>query len=822
MDKATSVLAAINAGKLPSTEQASQAIDWFIQEIIPQARPGGNDELSAQGRVLAADSRTVLEAYKQFLVQKNDDNLIQQALWHLNEADLSDTSTNVIDTNEANGDMKKLRSSLRTVIEILWTNTTSQGSSLFEDFASFSRLALANAAEAIEGQAGSAKDKLREIDSEVQEGDRDAVGRKRRRLEEEKDPKVAFEHGMDTLKDAGVSVIGTAQDASQTVEENAQKANNRVRDAYFQICDRAQSDPKYHDAISTLFDTVQKWVTRSLDTASDVNKGTDLESFVDDPTPEQHVPKALRGIGSFIERLAGGKPLDDLYAKIRACVVDIRQDDDLQTWFNQFFEHLRKSVDEPGYARSDEATQRRKLLKNKWEDLKDETSESGKKWQADWAAFKEEWTQFQSRIANDKDLNRIHQAHTKLGQDIERGLVETGSQAASTGIEAAMQQASWFWQDIFKVYAPKFIDLMKGIPIPRTEYKDAEVEFVLENVDISSFKLLPAHIYIRNITDVDIKTTETSSQTAVGTLTRISAQGVQMHLKDVSFWYKDKTASIGPSEHSGLLGFKLPEKGIDIDMRIRLIPSTPPGEREGERERRRAFHTIETVSVNVSEDIELEVKESNHSILVSVFKPILVSRFREALARTLAEQTRAVLESGDALAWDIGSRSEVFADTGLGAGPAMIAAVWSEIGHYVRNTDAGWRATGTGIVREAGEGAGSKGEGASFAMGAEPQILSGEKRGPLGTGSEPLAQKAQRLTQQVKKKGQEVADEMDVDLDVDAEDAKGAAKELKDQAKELVVQGKHTVESFARSVDAKAEQEKAKPGWKSSAYDISV
>ena len=58
----------------------------------------------------------------------------------------------------------------------------------------------------------------------------------------------------------------------------------------------------------------------------------------------------------------------------------------------------------------------------------------------------------------------------------------------------------------------------------RTEYTDDEIEFVLENLDISGFNILPSHVYIRNITDVDIVTSDTlsaPSRTGIGTLTHV-------------------------------------------------------------------------------------------------------------------------------------------------------------------------------------------------------------------------------------------------------------------------------------------------------------
>jgi hypothetical protein len=131
----------------------------------------------------------------------------------------------------------------------------------------------------------------------------------------------------------------------------------------------------------------------------------------------------------------------------------------------------------------------------------------------------------------------------------------------------------------------------------------------------------------------------------------------------------------------------------------------------------------------------------------------------------------------------------------MARGAALAAGVWSEIGHLVRERSFGMRATGTGVVVDAGP---QDKDAPKFAMGAEPQILPGEKRGPLGTGSESLEHRAEKV------KGQ---------IGGDTTDAKnqsgGAVGEVKGQ-----------VQSFRQSVDEKAAMEKKNPGWKSAAFDI--
>jgi hypothetical protein len=339
-----------------------------------------------------------------------------------------------------------------------------------------------------------------------------------------------------------------------------------------------------------------------------------------------------------------------------------------------------------------------------------------------------------------------------------------------------------------------------------TEYKDPESEFVLENLDISTLSLLPGHVFIRNITDVDITAPQgEAATTAIGSLTHLQIKAIQLHLDDVSFYYKDKTATVGPSEYTGLVAVTLPPQGIDVDLKIRLLPTTEKGMEE--RKKRQTFHRIENIDVSVA-DAEFTVKESNHGVLLTMFKPLLNSRLREALQTTLREQLRASFEAIDHIAYDVSERSVVFMDAGLSRGPAFTAALWSELGRLQRLPGgllSGWQVTGTGIVKDLGNSA-------TLAMGAEPQVLSPEQRGPMGTLSEPLADKARRAAEQA-------ADSMDVDVPSSG-DVREGAKSAVEHARSGIKQGIRTVRTFRELVAEKQNIEESKKGWQTNAYDI--
>jgi hypothetical protein len=72
----------------------------------------------------------------------------------------------------------------------------------------------------------------------------------------------------------------------------------------------------------------------------------------------------------------------------------------------------------------------------------------------------------------------------------------------------------------------------------RTEYKDADTEFVIEDLNISSLRLLPGHAHIRNTTDVDVSkpAQDADATTTAKSHTQVHLKGVQLTAKDVSFW----------------------------------------------------------------------------------------------------------------------------------------------------------------------------------------------------------------------------------------------------------------------------------------------
>jgi hypothetical protein len=276
-------------------------------------------------------------------------------------------------------------------------------------------------------------------------------------------------------------------------------------------------------------------------------------------------------------------------------------------------------------------------------------------------------------------------------------------------------------------------------------------------------------------------------------LTHVHVKGLRLKLSQLSFYYRDLAATVGPAEFTGLADITLPPEGVDVVIKIRTIPNTEAG--LAERAERQGFLRIDEVAVNISDDVDVRVTESNHPVLLTMFRPLLTMRLRGALHTTLSAKIRSVLEGIDTLAWDTIARAEIFEDAGFTRGPALAMALWSELGRLQRTRGGlslGWFTTGTGIIRE-----GTK---ARVALGTEPQFLGPEKHGPKGTLAQPLKERAH-----------------DVDISMENQ---GAMKDIIGKVRVGIKAGVGKVRTFEERVDEKRQEEERIPGWRSGAFDV--
>ncbi|PVG01903.1 hypothetical protein CPB86DRAFT_780775 [Serendipita vermifera] len=802
-EKIASIIAALDAGKIPSQKQINEYVA-FAQQFIQRANNQASSytgqapssdvgRLTENGALLLGDVNEILEAYKDLANEKNGDDIIQEVVWNLTQADVQvDANADVggpesaTSKQEAKNDSQALAQAIRGLGNVFIGHLGTTSSPLISEFLSFLRLSVADVAESVEGTARSTKDNLRSIEQEVQEGQRDSLGREKGEQGapsdiDPNDPKVKFEKRMDTAKYAGSSAIGATQQAKSTATGYKDKSQAKVLDAFDRMIVHASNDPEYQKSLDTIANLLEKWMNKSLDTADQVPNKLDespLDGKVSDPN--KHLSTALSQLNTFVERLAGGKSTKDIVDSVRKIGDDIRNHSEARQISSDTIQFTRRSLADSEFVQSQDFDTQKSQISQRWRSVMNADAPESRQLKSDVEKLGGVVEEFQTALGNEQRVQRLRSAFDKFGKDV--------AKVAAEGTAVAMTDIPWIWKDILNVYLPLALEYIKSIPIPRTEFRDDVIEFVAENISIESLRLLPGHARLSTTINVDVDKPSgpANAETDVSHRTHLKLTGVQMGLKDVSFWYRDPSLKLTP-EVSGLMSLGLPPRGVDIDVVFGLLP-TLSGRRR--RERKQGFHHISEVRVDLSSDTAIDLKKTNHPILITAFKPVVKELLIDRVEKLIAQQIRMVLEMMDGIAWDIHQRAEVFADTGLtGTGPKYVAAALSEWGKLKKQPGllSGWTMTSLGLVKD------DPRSDTILAVGAGPQIISGDKHGP---GS--LAPKTSAAQQSAKSA---------------AQDAKGAAQQG-------TVTAATKVKSLKQSVDAKVEEEKQSGGWRSAAFDI--
>ncbi|EJD54325.1 hypothetical protein AURDEDRAFT_156106 [Auricularia subglabra TFB-10046 SS5] len=116
--------------------------------------------------------------------------------------------------------------------------------------------------------------------------------------------------------------------------------------------------------------------------------------------------------------------------------------------------------------------------------------------------FRELVEAYQATVMEKKGDDILQDALYELYDHSEAGDEPT----AATAGKFLTGQASWVWDDLASVLLPRVFAMLKEIPLPRMEYVDSDVEFVLENLNLVSLQLLPGHIKLSHTKDTDIDT----------------------------------------------------------------------------------------------------------------------------------------------------------------------------------------------------------------------------------------------------------------------------------------------------------------------------
>ncbi|GAA5978322.1 hypothetical protein JCM10908_004313 [Rhodotorula pacifica] len=240
------VIQAFREGKTPNNRQCLETLDYVIDHS-----PIDERKLSKDGRTLVEDSRDIIRTLRTIVAEKNDDEAIQNFIYHTRKtstpsaSDIKNVSTGT-DQQQMQQDGQQAVEHLRTLGKLIFTN--SEARKLLKDIGILGRDIAADGAAKVAEVARPDEDQLRQIDEPAPSNQwvgpngekRDhnssvpdtGLQEKKEQLQEAREKKDSLKQELkDDVKSRGENVANSADQAQQSQAGPATGHIGSARDA---------------------------------------------------------------------------------------------------------------------------------------------------------------------------------------------------------------------------------------------------------------------------------------------------------------------------------------------------------------------------------------------------------------------------------------------------------------------------------------------------------------------------------------------------------------------------------------------------------------
>ncbi|KAJ5007922.1 hypothetical protein K4K48_009685 [Colletotrichum sp. SAR 10_66] len=669
------IVSAFQAGKVPSNDQIDVALNSFLAS---KALSSPSEKLSPEGKALIADTRDVIQQAKYLLLSKNQGNLLQDFIWQTQEFDPKavDVPGAPVNKEVAQQHGDKAVQGLRTLGTLLITNgqfrkLLKDASVLLRDMAGDAATEAAQrvrpSGEALDQMdrpaedntwhdapdfskdnfkkqaqgiyKGSPADDAREIINagtqsahpQGSQNPQDLAATAARDQAQGTNSGVNAQGGINAARD--VLQKKYDENVDEETKEKARQRNEeykrRTKDYFNKKMPQERKDqtiwrlkkmvlecqqhPDYSQAIETLLNLAEEYAGHSRSLAQG-GSGTVKDA-------RAGLAQAEADLKTLIERFANGTSTDDLFESINQIYRDADQDRELKDWFKAMDRYVRRCLLEQGYILDDDSNQEwnhlydhgRYLLREKYRAHTDRVLDEIK-FLAD---------QFDQDPQNKRFAESVQKLFTDLGND------ENGKPTFKPHL----------LKDLSEVIIPSIFENVAYIPVPRIEYSDPQFDAVIENLVLESDNFMP------NVLEINSENYFLWGRKKIANKHKqsfeVKVAGIQLDLRDVAYHVKRKQGFPSITD-TGVADILLAGDGFSFKMKLS----------SADKKDKQNFFKIDKVDVDIKH-MSIKLKKSNHKLLFSIVKPIMLKVLRPALQKAVEQAIKDQATQLDALLFQV-------------------------------------------------------------------------------------------------------------------------------------------------------------------------
>jgi len=675
------IVEAFSNGKVPSNQQIDVALN---SALAHRALNSPSKKLSSEGQHLVSDLKSVIEQAKILLLTKNEGNLLQDFIWqaeHLgsNSASLPNAP---VDKDTAKQHGNEALDGLRTLGTLIISN--GQFRKLLSDATILLRDMAGDAAQNTANKIKPSEDRINRLDEPAEDNTwHDTSDLNRENLRNQAKNSLPFgnknkdeaksdlkEHAKDinqaanpdgsrdpqhtaelgahegqTGQSTGINARGALETAKQKVDANtSEEDKNMARARRDQMNNylkgkmpeerreqtiwrlkkmvvEIQGHQDYQRAIETLLSLAEQYSGHGKNLGQQ-GKGS-VQGFLSEN-------KWLTNLKTLLERFANNTSFDDLIESINQVYRDADQDPELKNWFTRINHFIRKTLQQQGFILEDRSNEEwnqiyddgHRLLRGRYRGHTDRIADE----------FKFIGEQFDADPQNKQFAQSVNKLFLDLGQD------ENGQTVFKPHL----------LKDLSDVILPSIFENVRYVPIPRIEYSDSMVDAVVENLVIEGDNLAPNSLEFGsdNYWRWGRKSISSKNKNKV----MLSVSGVQMDLRDVSYYIKRKQGFPSITD-KGVMDIFMGGSGFSFKVEMETADKA--------RENNAQTHFFKVTKVESDiKNLQIKMKKSNHKLLFNMFKPLLLKVMRPVIQKVLEKQIKDSANQLDGILFDIKTEAD--------------------------------------------------------------------------------------------------------------------------------------------------------------------
>ncbi|CAI7568587.1 unnamed protein product [Penicillium glandicola] len=603
-------------------KQCDIALNSALNSKALSSPPAG---LSADGKVLVADLRNVIDAAKKMLLVKNEGELLQDFIWQSQNISAGDAKRPgfPVDKEAGQQDANKALEGLKTLGTLMITN--GEFRKLLNDALTLGKDIAADASQKAANQVRPSEADLASIDQAAEDNvwhEKPNISTDDLKSRFKKNKSKADKENVDAAveSETGVSPQSKTKEYSEKTkaylskkipQERRDQTVWRLKKMIIEI----QGHADYQQAVETLLTLAEQYAGHTKDVSK---QGGSSARGVLKTDSAQAVQYNLR---TLIERFANNTSLDSFFESLNTIYRDAEKDPELRHWFKNVDTLIRKSLREQGFIMEDDCNRQWNELYDKGRYLLRERYRGHSDRIVDEVKFLAE--QFEKDPQNQALAESVQKLFKDLGQ----------------GSDGKASFKPDLLRDLRDIIIPSIFENVRYVPIPRIEVSDPMVDVVVENLVIEGDNLMPNVVEFGS--DNYFRWGRKKITSKRDNKIMIAMSGIQVDLRDINYYIKKKEGFPAITDR-GIMDIFLGGEGLSV----KIAAST------AQKNDKEHFFKLDKVNVSIN-NMDIKLKKSSHKILFNTFKPMLFRVVRPALQKVVESQIREAFKKGDLYAKEI-------------------------------------------------------------------------------------------------------------------------------------------------------------------------